>query len=115
MPKSKGGFVYILASKPNGTLYVGVTSDIVRRVHQHRTGEGSDFVDEYDVTCLVHLEPFDDIENAIRREKQLKAWRREWKLNLIREHNPTWDDLYDEACQTHGRDWSTPGGPPAPS
>jgi putative endonuclease len=71
MSNTNGGFVYILASKPNGTLYVGVTSDIVRRIHQHRTGEGSEFVEEYDVTRLVHLERFDDIEEAIRREKQL--------------------------------------------
>jgi len=69
---NKGGFVYILASKPNGTLYVGVTNDIVRRIREHRQGEGSEFVEEYDVTRLVHLERFDDIEQAIRREKQLK-------------------------------------------
>jgi putative endonuclease len=102
MPKSKGGFVYILASKPNGTLYIGVTNDIVRRVHQHRTGEGSDFVEEHDVTRLLHLERFGNVEAAIRREKQLKGWNREWKLDLIREHNPTWDDLYEEACRTYG-------------
>ena len=88
--------------QPNGTLYVGVTSDIVRRGHQHRIGQESDYVEEYDVTRLVHLEPFDDIEAAIRREKQLKDWKRNWKLDLIREHNPTWDDLYEEACRTHG-------------
>ena len=98
---SKGGFVYILASQPNGTLYIGVTSDIVRRIRQHRRGEGSSFVDRYDVTRLVHLEPFDRIEDAIHREKQLKAWKRDWKLDLIREHNPTWDDLYEEACRTY--------------
>ena len=101
MPESEGGFVYILASKPNGTLYVGVTSDIVRRVHQHRTGEGSEFVEEHDVTRLVHLERYEDIEEAIRREKQLKAWKRNWKLELIRDRNPTWRDLYDEAGRTH--------------
>ena len=117
---SEEGFVYILASKPNGTLYIGVTSDIVRRLHQHRNGEGSDFVEKYDVTRLVHLEHFDDIEDAIRREKQLKPWRREWKLELIREHNPTWDDLSEEACRTHGPRWSPPGcqsasSPPRPT
>jgi len=101
MSKTKGGFVYILASKPNGTLYIGVTNDIVRRIHEHRTGEGSDFVEEHDVTRLVHLESFTDIESAIRREKQLKAWKRAWKLDLIRDHNPTWRDLYDEAYRTH--------------
>jgi len=98
---SKEGFVYILASKPNGTLYTGVTSNIVRRIQQHRMGEGSDFVEEYDVTRLVHLKRFNDIEDAIRREKQLKAWKRDWKLDLIREHNPTWDDLYEEAYRTY--------------
>jgi putative endonuclease len=101
MSSSNGGFVYILASKPNGTLYVGVTNDIVRRVHQHRTGEGSDFVDQYDVTRLVYVERFDDIKHAIRREKQLKAWTRAWKLELIRDHNPQWHDLYEEACRTY--------------
>lgn len=101
MSNPNGGFVYILASKPNGTLYIGVTSDIVSRIHQHRTGEGFDFVEEHDVTRLVHLERFDDIEAAIRREKQLKAWKRDWKLALIREHNPMWRDLYEEACRTH--------------
>ncbi len=74
---------------------------IVRRVHQYRTGNGSAFVAEYDVTRLVHLERFGDIEEAIRHEKQLKAWRREWKLELIREQSPTWRDLYEEACRTY--------------
>lgn len=101
MPNSDGGFVYILASKPNGTLYIGVTNDIARRIHEHRTGKGSEFVDEYDVTRLVHLERFDDIEAAIRREKQLKAWKRKWKLDLIRDNNPTWRDLYEEAGRVH--------------
>ena len=111
---NNGGFVYILASKPNGTLYVGVTNDIVRRVHQHRNGEGSEFVEEYDVTRLVHLERFDDIEAAIRREKQLKAWKRAWKLELIRDHNPTWDDLYEETCLTYGGKQRATGDPSAP-
>lgn len=66
-------------------------------------GEGSDFVGQYDVTQLVHLERFGDIERAIRREKQLKAWKRAWKLDLIRKHNPTWEDLCDDAC------WNTGG------
>lgn len=97
------GFVYILASKPNGTLYIGVTSNIVRRIRQHRAGEGSEFVDQHNVTHLVHLEHFDRIQDAIHREKQLKRWHRPWKLNLIREHNPRWEDLYEEACRTYGR------------
>jgi len=94
--------VYILASKPNGTLYVGVTGGIVRRMYQHRIGDGSTFVEEDDVTRLVRLERFDRIEDAIRREKQLKAWRRDWKLERIRDTNPEWRDLYDEACRGYG-------------
>ena len=103
MSSSKGGFVYILASKPNGTLYVGVTSASIGRIPERRNGEGSEFVYEYDVARLVHLECFDDIEAAIRREKQLKVWRREWKLALIREHNPRWRDLYEEVARTYLR------------
>ena len=94
---------------------MGVTIDIVRRIHQHRTGEGCEFVEEYDVMRLVHLERFDDIEEAIRREKQLKPWKRDWKLDLIRENNPTWDDLYEEACRTYGRERGATGGLSAPS
>ena len=101
MSDSKGGFVYILASKPNGTLYVGVTNDIVRRIQEHRNGEGSEFVKEHDVHRLVYLESFDNIEKAIRRENRLKSWKREWKLDLIRKQNPRWRDLYAEACQTY--------------
>ena len=114
MSNSNGGFVYILASKPNGTLYVGVTSDIVRRIHQHRSGEGSEFVAEYDVTRLVHLERFDDIEAAIRREKQLKVWKRAWKLELIRDHNSIWGDLYEETCRAYGGKRGIVGNPSAP-
>ena len=114
MSQSRGGFVYILASKPNGTLYVGVTNDIVRRVYQHRTGEGSEFVEQYGVTRLVHLERFDQIEEAIRREKQLKPWKRAWKLDLIRENNPAWEDLYEAACRTYGRERGATEGLSAP-
>ncbi len=114
MSQSRGGFVYILASKPNGTLYVGVTNDIVRRVYQHRTGERSEFVEQYGVTRLVHLERFDQIEEAICREKQLKPWKRAWKLDLIRENNPAWEDLYEAACRTYGRERGATGGLSAP-
>ncbi|MCW5690096.1 MAG: GIY-YIG nuclease family protein [Pseudolabrys sp.] len=90
----KGYWVYILASRIGGTLYIGVTSDLVRRVYQHREKHGRGFTQRYDVTRLVHFEQFDDPENAIRREKRLKKWTRAWKIQLIEQNNPNWDDLY---------------------
>ncbi len=91
----KGGYVYILASERNGTLYVGVTSDLVRRVWEHREGAVPGFTSKYGVKSLVWFEPHDDIESAIRREKAIKKWRRAWKLSLIEETNPNWRDLYE--------------------
>ena len=88
-------WVYILASKPGGTLYVGVTNDLMRRVHQHKTGEGAAFTRKYGVCLLVYAEEHHDIEQAIAQEKRLKKWRRAWKLQLVQEHNPGWTDLYD--------------------
>jgi putative endonuclease len=97
--KSRGGprsyWVYILASKPGGTLYVGVTSDRIRRVHQHKTGEGAAFTRKYGVYLLVYAEEHHDVEQAIAQEKRLKKWRRAWKLQLIQEHYRDWTDLYD--------------------
>ena len=90
-----GGWVYIMATAPYGTLYVGVTSDITRRVFEHREGIGSAFCRKYGVKRLVHSEPFEDISNAIHREKRLKKWPRAWKIKLIEETNPRWDDLYE--------------------
>jgi putative endonuclease len=87
-------FVYILASHIGGTLYVGVTNDLVRRVFEHRQKLMRGFTKRYGVLCLVYFEQYDDIENAIRREKRLKKWNRAWKIRLIEEHNPNWDDLY---------------------
>jgi putative endonuclease len=84
-----------MASAPYGTLYVGVTSDISRRVFEHREGVGSAFCRKYGVNRLVHSEPFEDISNAIRREKRLKKWPRAWKIKLIEAANPTWSDLYE--------------------
>ena len=86
-------FVYILASKPRGTLYIGVTNDVVRRGMQHRDGIAEGFTKKYGVKLLVHYEVFDEILLAIQREKSLKRWTREWKLNLIERPNPHWDDL----------------------
>ena len=87
-------FVYILASKPHGTLYIGVTNNIYGRTHQHRKGEGSKFTDKYDVHRLVWFEAHRDINEAIQREKSLKRWPRQWKINLIERENPHWEDLF---------------------
>ena len=84
--------VYILASDRNGTIYIGVTSDLVKRLYQHRSGEVPGFTSRYGITKLVRVELFGDMVSAIAREKQLKNWRREWKLNLIERDNPDWDD-----------------------
>ncbi|WJR82030.1 GIY-YIG nuclease family protein [Bradyrhizobium sp. NP1] len=87
-------YVYILASKIGGTLYIGVTNDLARRVAEHRLRTPKSFTGKYDVVRLVYFEQFDDPENAIRREKRLKKWNRAWKIRLIEEHNPNWDDLF---------------------
>lgn len=86
--------VYILASKRNGTLYIGVTSDLPRRIAQHRIGSVPGFTSRYGVTRLVFLELHDRMEGAIQRERQLKEWRRAWKIRLIQKANPEWRDLY---------------------
>ena len=87
-------YVYILASKIGGTLYIGVTNDLVRRVFEHKSKFVSGFTKKYNVVKLVYYEQYDDIENAIQREKRLKKWNRQWKIRLIEERNPNWDDLY---------------------
>ena len=86
-------YVYILASKPQGTLYVGVTNDLIRRVGEHKQGIVPGFTRRYGVHKLVYWEAFDDYEAAILREKKLKRWRRDWKRMLIEENNPHWADL----------------------
>ena len=88
-------WVYILASRKHGTLYIGVTNDIARRVGEHRQGQGSGFVKQYRVTRLVFAEPHEDIDRAIQREKTMKDWPRAWKIRLIEEANPEWEDLYE--------------------
>ena len=87
-------YVYILASKKHGTLYIGVTSDLVRRVYEHRTKAVPGFTTKYGIDKLVLFEIYDDAATAIAREKELKKWRRDWKTRLIEEQNPNWDDLY---------------------
>jgi len=88
--------VYMLASRRNGTLYIGVTSDLVRRIFEHKSKFVPGFTTKYGVDRLVWYEVYDDPTNAITREKELKKWRRAWKIRLIEEMNPTWKDLYDE-------------------
>ena len=92
----KSLYVYILASKRNGTLYIGVTSDLPGRIYQHKQGLGPGFTKKYGVRMLVHFEQFDDAVAAIQREKNLKQWIRRWKLELIEKHNPAWRDLYED-------------------
>ncbi|MBR0745018.1 GIY-YIG nuclease family protein [Bradyrhizobium japonicum] len=86
--------VYILASKKHGTLYIGVTNDLVRRVYEHRTKAVPGFTTKYEVDKLVLFENYDDAPTAIARENDLKKWRCDWKTRLIEEQNPNWDDLY---------------------
>jgi putative endonuclease len=87
-------YVYILSSKKNGTLYIGVTSNLIKRVWQHKNKVASGFTSEYDVNHLVYFEQYSDVHDAIRREKQLKKWNRDWKVELIEKNNPRWEDLY---------------------
>jgi putative endonuclease len=89
-------YVYILASKIGGTLYIGVTNDLIRRVAQHKAKLAEGFTKKYGVDRLVYFECFEDVEAAIHREKRLKKWPREWKIKLIEEKNPNWIDLYPE-------------------
>ena len=91
----KSPCVYILASDRNGTLYIGVTSDLVRRIHEHREGLGDGFTKRYGIKRLVYFEVYDDTARAIQREKTMKHWSRAWKLELIEGRNLDWDDLYD--------------------
>jgi len=88
--------VYILASQRNGTLYIGVTSNLVQRVWQHKNNGVVGFTEKYHVHMLVYFELHEDMHEAIRREKQLKKWNRKWKLRLIEKDNPGWNDLYDD-------------------
>ncbi|MEA1994830.1 MAG: GIY-YIG nuclease family protein [Campylobacterota bacterium] len=87
-------YVYILASKKNGTLYIGVTDNLIRRVYEHKNDIVDGFTKKYHVHKLVYYEQTNDINSAIQREKQLKKWRRQWKIDLIEKNNPNWDDFY---------------------
>jgi putative endonuclease len=91
---SRQYYVYILASRIGGALYIGVTNDLVRRVYEHKSKAVPGFTKRYDVALLVYFEVFEDIEAAITREKRLKKWNRAWKIRLIEERNPNWIDLF---------------------
>jgi len=92
----KAPTVYILASKRNGTLYIGVTSDLIKRVWQHKNNIVEGFTRKYNVHLLVYFEQYDSIVDAITREKQLKTWQRSWKIRLIEQNNRKWCDLYPD-------------------
>lgn len=95
----KDYYIYILASKRNGTLYTGITSDLIKRIWEHKNKFVSGFTEKYDVDKLIYFEQHQDPENAIKREKRLKFWKRKWKVDLIEERNPEWKDLYENIVQ----------------
>ncbi len=95
----KSYYVYILASKRNGTLYIGVTNDLIRRVYEHKQGLVEGFTKKYNVHQLVFFEETNDVESAITREKQMKKWNRQWKIELIEKQNPGWKDLYEDIAK----------------
>ena len=106
----KAGYVYIMASRRNGTIYIGSTSDLQKRVWQHRNKVIGGFTKRYGCTILVWFEPFESLDSARHRELQMKEWHRTWKLRLIEEGNPDWQDLYaallpgvEESCPGEGR------------
>jgi len=94
--KEKTYFVYILASKRNGTLYIGTTSDLIKRVYQHKNNLVDGFTKKYQVHNLVYFEQTPNVMSAIEREKNLKAWKRKWKIDLIEKNNYEWRDLYNK-------------------
>ncbi len=93
--QTKQYFVYILASKKNGTLYIGITNDLIKRVYEHKNNLADGFTKKYDVHNLVYYEIHNDASSAITREKQLKKWNRQWKIELIEKTNSDWKDLYN--------------------
>jgi len=94
--RDKMGYIYIMANKPNGVLYIGVTSNLENRIYQHKNNSIPGFTSKYRLHHVVHYEIFEDVRDAIAREKQLKNWKRQWKVSLIEEENPKWKDLYNE-------------------
>ncbi|MDP8297100.1 MAG: GIY-YIG nuclease family protein [Candidatus Orphnella occulta] len=92
-------YVYMLASKRNGTLYIGVTNNLVRRIYEHKKGLVEGFTKKYSINRLVFYEETNDVESAIIREKQMKKWKRQWKIDLIQKNNSKWKDLYNEIIE----------------
>ena len=90
----RAGYVYIMSNKPLGTLYIGVTSNLTKRVYEHKQNFVDGFTKKYHLHQLVYFECHDDIQNAITREKRVKRWRRKWKIELIESNNPDWEDLF---------------------
>jgi putative endonuclease len=97
--RMRGGWVYIMTNAPYGTLYVGVTANLPARIRQHQSGKGSVFCRDHGLTRLVYAEPYERIDEAIRREKAMKAWQRRWKTKLIERANPDWDDLSEHLLE----------------
>ncbi len=92
--RHESGYVYVMSNRPNGTLYVGVTADVLRRFYEHRVGAVAGFTQRYGLKRLVYFECHEEIVAAIQREKAVKGWRRAWKVRLIQQFNPEWEDLY---------------------
>ena len=89
-------YVYILCNKRKGTLYTGITSNLIKRIWQHKNEAVEGFTKQYGLKCLVHFEQYQDVKEALLREKRIKKWNRQWKINLIEQNNPNWDDLYQK-------------------
>ena len=96
---NKQYYIYLLANKKNGTLYTGITNDLLRRIYEHKKNLLPGFTAKYNIHNLVHYEQSESIETAIQREKQIKNWKRSWKIELIEQHNPYWRDLYQDLIQ----------------
>ena len=107
----KGGFVYIMASGKNGTIYIGATSELIQRVHQHREGQADGFTKKFGCKNLVWFEAFDDLQDARQRELQMKEWKRAWKVRVIEEANLDWNDLYPSLFEAGS---AGPGPRPSP-
>jgi len=95
----KNFYVYILCSKRNGTLYIGITSDLIKRLYEHKNDLVNGFTKKYNVHRLVWYEIHESAESAITREKQIKKWKRAWKIKMIEQSNPEWNDLYETICK----------------
>jgi putative endonuclease len=105
-PEAMGYYVYILASRRHGTLYIGVTNDLIRRGWEHREGLADGFTKKHGVKRLAWFEQHEDVTAAIQREKTMKGWPRDWKINLIEQSNPEWLDLYDQLASGADKEWS---------